>query len=44
MHVLVDDQHRLLGGQPFKLAQQRFERQLLLALRGQVKCRVALGC
>jgi hypothetical protein len=43
LHVLVHHQHRLLRRQPCELIQQRFERQLLLALRRQVQRRVAFA-
>ena len=42
VHVLVDREHRLLGRQALDLVDQCLEGALLLVLRGQRQCRVAL--
>ena len=42
VHVLVDRKHRLLGRQALDLVDQCLEGALLLVLRGQRQCRVAL--
>jgi hypothetical protein len=43
VHVLVDHQNRLVRRERHELVHERFERQLLLALRGQIERRVTLA-
>ena len=44
VHVLVGEQHRLCRREPVQLIDQRFQRQLLPSLRGEVKGWIAIVC